>query len=299
MGGNMDGGHTQAVIIQQILDRSWENFADTKERQWVNVEVVTGVDFDNLSFISGARNTSVQVKDLSLAVLNDELEWLIKEFERDGITTQIAWRQFAEGEIAGEEVIAFLSLLNPEITDKTRCYVSTGALIKGLRPIDKKPSPMMQGLKNAAAGKATRWMRLVDYIHHSLESWWKQNKSNQGENARFGGLSGVQLSPKNKPHRLVFLGRPLDYRAAKSWLMPMVYGFTVAFQQEEDEDFLFKLADSVGPKLIGNIYDITESEHRNLNAVGKNRSAWTSSLALVDAAHMRLKYEHPVDKKRS
>jgi hypothetical protein len=40
--------------------------------------------FEDLSFIAGARNTSVSVKDLSLAVLNDELDWLIAEFEKDG-----------------------------------------------------------------------------------------------------------------------------------------------------------------------------------------------------------------------
>jgi hypothetical protein len=62
----------------------------------------------------------------------------------------------------------------------------------------------------------------------------------------------------------------------------------IAFQQEQDENVLFKLADSIGPKLIENIYDITISEKKNLNAVGKNKSAWTSSMALVDAAYMRL-----------
>ncbi len=73
--------------------------------------------------------------------------------------------------------------------------------------------------------------------------------------------------------------------------MPIAYGFTIAFQQEQDDKLLYKLADEVGPKLMGNIYDITENENLNLNAVGKNKSAWTSSMALVDAAYMRLKFE--------
>jgi hypothetical protein len=149
---------------------------------------------------------------------------------------------------------------------------------------------MMKGLKSAVESKAVKWMRLVDYLHNSMEDWWKQYKSDQGENGRFGNLCGVQLSKKN-PHPLVFLRRTQNYRVAKSWLMPIAYGFTIAFQQEKDENVLFKLADAVGPKLIENIYDITESEKLNLNAVGKNKSAWTSSMALVDAAYMRLKYE--------
>ena len=299
LGGNMDGGHTQQVIIDKITKELWQNFEDPKEKQWVNVEVLTGVLFEDLSFIAGARNTSVSVKDLSLAVLNDELDWLIAEFEKDGSNSRIAWRQFApDRDVTGEEVLAYLSLLNPAVTDKTRCYVGAGSLIKGLRSVGNQPSEMMQGLKNAVQGKAIKWLRLIDYLHTSMEEWWKQNKSDQGENSRFGGLCGVQLSNKKKPHPLVFLRRTQNYRVAKSWLMPIAYGFTIAFQQEQDENVLFKLADSIGPKLIENIYDITISEKKNLNAVGKNKSAWTSSMALVDAAYMRLKYEPNSGQKR-
>jgi len=299
LGGNMDGGHTQAVIIDKIKNELWQNFEDSKEKQWVNVEVLTGVHFEDLSFIAGARNTSVQVKDLSLAVLNDELDWLIEEFEKDGCNQRIAWRQFApDRDITGEEVLAYLSLLNPEVTDKTRCYVGAGSLIKGLRSGGSQPTPMMQGLKGAVRGKAVKWMRLVDYLHTSMEEWWKQNKDAQGEEARFGNLCGVQTC-KKIPHPLVFLRRTQDYRIAKSWLMPIAYGFTIAFQQEQDENVLFELADSVGPKLIENIYDITIGEKKNLNAVGKNKSAWTSSMALVDAAYMRLKYEPHTKQKRA
>ena len=116
----MDGGHTQAVIIQKIRDNLWKNFENPKDKQWVNVEILTGIDFDQLSFIAGARNRNVSVKDLSLSVLNDELDWLIKdEFEKAGFLKEIAWRQNADGDITGEEVLVYLSLHNPQITDKT------------------------------------------------------------------------------------------------------------------------------------------------------------------------------------
>jgi hypothetical protein len=34
LGGNMDGGHTQAVIIEKIKKELWQNFEDPKEKQW-------------------------------------------------------------------------------------------------------------------------------------------------------------------------------------------------------------------------------------------------------------------------
>lgn len=102
-------------------------------------------------------------------------------------------------------------------------------------------------------------------------------------------MEGVQKVAK--PLKLVFLKTEQDYRVAKSWLMPIAYGFATAFQQEQDDKLLEKVANEVGPKLMGNIYDITESEKLNLNAVGKNKSAWTSSEALVQAGYIRLKFE--------
>ncbi len=285
LGGNMDGGHTQAVIIQKIRDTVWKNFESIKDKQWVNVEILTGIDFDSLSFIAGARNRSVAVKDLSLSVLNDELDWLIQhEFEKAGFDKEIAWRQNADGDITGEEVLVYLSLHNPKITDKTRCYVGAGSIIKGLRSPDH-----MAGLKSAISGKAVRWMRFVDFIHSKMEAWWVTYKTGLGETAKFGGLEGVQRVVK--PHKLVFLKADQNYRVAKSWLMPIAYGFATAFQDASDDKTLTELANQVGPRLMENIYDITVSEKLNLNAVGKNKSAWTSSEALVEACYMRLKFE--------
>jgi hypothetical protein len=284
LGGNMDGGHTQAVIIQQIRDNLWKNYESPKDKQWVNVEVLTGIDFDHLSFIAGARNRSVAVKDLALTVLNDELDWLIKgEFEKAGFRSEIAWRQNADGDVTGEDILVYLSLLNPAITDKTRCYVGAGSIIKGLRT-----SEQMAGLKDALIGKAVRWMKFVDYIHNSMEDWWIKHKDGLGENASFGNLEGV--TKVNQPHKLVFLKKEQDYRVAKSWLMPIAFGFTAAFKLEEDDKILHSIADKVGPKLMENIYDITINEKRNMNAVGKNKSAWTSSEALVQAEYFAQKF---------
>jgi len=81
--------------------------------------------------------------------------------------------------------------------------------------------------------------------------------------------------------------------------MPMAYGFIIAFQQETGEHSLFKLADTIGPKLIGNIYDITDAEKLNLNAVGKKSRLALQALCILDAAYLRRKYEQLSGKKRS
>lgn len=286
VGGNIDGGHTQAVIIEMISDNQWRNYESVSEKQWVNVEILTGIASDNLSFIAGARNRSVAVKDLSLTVLNDELDWLIvDEFNHAGFDKEIAWRQNAEGDVTGEEVLVYLSLLNPQIADKTRCYVGAGSIIKGLRTSDQ-----MLGLKTAIEGKSVRWMKFIDYIHSRMEEWWIQYKEARNEGASFGKLEAVQKNGRNL-HKLVFLRGTQDYRVAKSWLMPIAYGFSTAFQQERNDDVLKKLANDVGPKLMENIYGMTVDQKLNLNAVGKNKSTWNSSVALVQAAYMQIKFD--------
>ena len=247
---------------------------------------MSGIPSDNLSFIAGARNRSVAVKDLSLTVLNDELDWLIvDEFNVAGFDKEIAWRQNAEGDVTGEEVLVYLSLLNPKIADKTRCYVGAGSIVKGLRTPDQ-----MSGLKSAIERKSVRWMKFIDFIHSRMEEWWIKYKEGRNEGASFGKLEAVQKNGRNL-HKLVFLRGTQDYRVAKSWLMPIAFGFSTAFQHESNDDVLKKLANDVGPKLMENIYGMTVDQKLNLNAVGKNKSTWTSSEALVQAAYHRIKFE--------
>ena len=182
--GNLDGGHTNKVILDLIDGGQWVNPTDSNLRQFVTVEVLTGIDSQRLSSLVGARNTNMPVKDLSLAVLGKELDWLLEIFEKAGVKDRIAWRQFDDNaDITGEEVLAYLSLLNPELKEKIRCYTGAGRIVSDLklRLEHKGRNPLMEGLKTTAP-VAVEYMKFVDYLHKSLETWYTKHKSAVGEN---------------------------------------------------------------------------------------------------------------------
>jgi len=291
--GNLDGGHTNKVILDLIDGGEWSNPKDAEFKQYVTVEILTGIDSQRLSNLVGARNTNMPVKDLSLAVLGKELDWLLDIFEKAGVKNRIAWRQFdAEADITGEEVLAYLSLLNPALKEKIRCYTSAGRIVSDLklRLEHKGKNSLMEGLKTTAP-VAVEYMKFVDYIHKSLESWYTKHKNEAGENASFGKLAGVNMVKEGQ--RLVFLNESIRYKAAKSWLMPLAHAFTGVVQNEQDPKFWRSTADRVGPQLIENLVNMTADEKYNLNAVGKKKPVWDTLTALVQAEYWKQKASRP------
>lgn len=289
--GNLDGGHTNKVILDLIDSGEWKNPETLEQRQFVTVEILTGIDATRLSSLVGARNTNVPTKDLSLAVLGKELDWLLDIFKKAGVKDRIAWRQFDDqADIAGEEVIAYLSLLNPELKEKIRCYTGAGRIVSDLklRPEHKGKNPLMEGLKTTES-IAVEFLKFVDYIHLRLESWYKSKKNDDGEDAKFGNLAGISVVGKEN-QRLVFLNQNIRYKAAKSWLMPLAHSFVeVVNAERENPTFWRDIADDVGPTLIDNLVDMTAGEKYNLNAVGKKKPVWDTLTALVQAKYWKQK----------
>lgn len=287
--GNLDGGHTNKVILDLIDEGDWTNPVDPKLRQYVTVEILTGIDPVRLSNLVGARNTNMPVKDLSLAVLGKELEWLIEIFDKAGVKDRIAWRQFDDNaDVSGEEVLAYLSLLNPELKEKIRCYTGAGRIVSDLklRLEHKGKNPLMEGLKTTGP-IAVEYLKFADYVHKSLESWYSKLKRDAGENGKFGNLAGISMVKDGQ--KLVFLNETIRYKAAKSWLMPLAHAFAAVVLEEKDPQFWHNVADKIGPQLMENLVSMTADEKYNLNAVGKKKSVWDTLTALVQAEYWRQK----------
>jgi AIPR protein len=287
--GNMDGGHTNRVILDLIDNGKWENPKDPKLRQYVTLEILTGIDPQKLSSLVGARNTNTPVKDLSLAVLGKELDWLLEILNKAGVKDRIAWRQFDyDASVTGEEVLAYLSLLNPQLKEKLRCYTGAGRLVSDLklRAEHNGINPLMEGLKTTAP-LAVHFLTLVDFIHKRMEPWYLHLKDDAGENSGFGNLSGVSVSKDG--HELVFLNETIRYKVTKAWLMPLAHAFTGVVTREANPSHWRSIADSVGPQLMENLVNMTKNEKYNLNALGKNKSAWDTLTALVEAGYWKQK----------
>jgi hypothetical protein len=190
--------------------------------------------------------------------------------------------------INGEEVLAYLSLLNPELKEKIRCYTGAGRIVSDLklRLEHKGKNPLMEGLKTTAS-IAVNYMKFVDHIHKNLESWYEKHKSDAGEKAGFGKLAGISMVKDGQ--KLVFLNETIEYRAAKSWLMPLANAFVGVVHAEKDPAFWYTVADKVGPQLMGSVVNTTVDEKYNLNGVGKKKTFWDGLTALVQAEYWKQK----------
>lgn len=289
--GNLDGGHTNRLIIRQLKERKWINSPAASERQYVTLEILIGIEEGKVSDLVGARNTNYPVKDLSLLVLDKGIDWLREITRKKGVDDKIAWRQFDEGKvIMGEDVIATLSLLNDSLEVKNKCYNGPGRIISEL----KTNSALMDGLQKTS-DIAFEFLKFVDYIHASFEYWYnevelkgKKKKSESG----FGRLLGVSGAETKDWHQLVFLGEKIRYKLLKSWLLPLAFSFTrVVKKEREDIDLWYKIADQVGPRLYATLREQTANVANNLDKIGKSSAVWNALEAIVWAEYATHKLE--------
>lgn len=279
-GGNADGGHLQRAILDAIDSGTWSNPTKDGERAFVKLEVLTNIPNDELDDLVGARNTNLQVNELSLAVLGEKLDWLIDALDKEGVNREIAWRQFEEGKvIPGQDVIAYLSLINPVITERERlrCYSGPGKLIQDLRHDEK----LMAGLERCEP-IAFEWLRFVDFLHASCENWYDKMRTTRDEDDKksgFGQLKGITI----RGHRLVFLREEIRYAVAKPWLLPVAGAFASYAHSEKPEEWR-AVANTVGHILLERIIEFTNAERNNLNAVGKRQFVWGGLASEVKAA---------------
>ncbi len=292
--GNLDGGHTNKVIMDMLQSGDWINPTAAGDRQHVTLEVLTGIDPQKLADLVGARNTNMSVKDLSLLILSDDLNWFTDILKDKGVYGQINWRQFdLSGDVNGQDVIATLSLLNPKLESKIRCYNGPGKMISDLKT-DKRPDGLMAGLKSIR-DVAFEYLKFVDYIHSRFEDWYNEaeGRANLYDEATeekkpkkksgFGNVAGIMTGSTT----LVFLKKTIRYKVLKSWLLPLAYSFTkMVLSERENPSVWYTIADKVGPKLYQTLRLQTVDANYNLDKVGKSGVVWEAMSAHVWAEYM-------------
>lgn len=103
--GDVDGGHTYKII---------KHFAPTLERgeQYVKVEVLTGIE-EIFEQLAAARNTSVQVKDQSIAELENRFNLIKEAFRNERFYNDISYKENDVKRIDVSDIYAIDKKLNP------------------------------------------------------------------------------------------------------------------------------------------------------------------------------------------
>lgn len=277
--GILDGGHTYTAIMKKRSEIP-ENI-----RKFVRIEVITNVQ--NITRLSDARNTSVQVSDMALFNLDDNF---------DSIKTAIADQVYAD-------LIAYKDNENKPI------HVSELLRLMYAFDIDKYPDDNAAPVQSYS-GKAQVFKRykqtfetpfyksltrhlptlvkLYDVIERELPEKYKEYKKAQGvANPRFGSVRGIESL--DNPTKTEFLAIPTKYSVSSGYIYPIFGAFRSLLKYDESEgsvSWLFDPIDiwnEVGTSIVQNTFET----YTNPQLAGKDKQLWLSNYRIVETQSLR------------
>lgn len=283
--GNVDGGHTYKTILKNRDEL-------TRGMQYVKIEILTGVEgfFED---VADARNTSVQVKDQSIANLRGRFDIIKTVLSDEDYYSEIYFEENAEGSIDVCELLAILRMFDIDCypnsdTFPTTSYNGKAAHVKYyLKQYEEhgdgkdnpfvKLQPIMKDI-----------FRLYDKLECGIDGYYRE----RNPKGKFGSVKGIGVGPDSKPYFSKFSKKPIKYSTPRSFLLPIL-GSMRALVMEKDGRYAwksdpFKMMDDVGPALVETTIERSRSLGNNPNATGKDLGNWktlyqTVMLALLES----------------
>jgi len=272
-GGLVDGGHTYAVLKQAMDD---ETLSDLP----IFITVIEGAD-QFATQLARARNTSVQVKEKSIANLDKEFELIKKSL--GNYAEKIIWSENEnvnnpEAVFSVEDLMALLTALNLNLYDNERhptvAYTGTATCFN--KWLNKKNRPSYEKLYNILPSI----VEIYEYLYMKYEDY-----ARSGGTRNFGGINGVEKKrgkgkkQKRIEIKLPFTEQIVRYKLANGFILPIFASLRFLFDEKngsykwviEPEQFL----DRYAPKLISKILDAHSNENgSNPNKTGKSKMLW-------------------------
>jgi hypothetical protein len=269
--GIVDGGHTY-TLIQENLENP-----ELPEKQFVQVEVRTGVPDSWIPEIAGGLNTSVQVQDMSLDHLAGHFDWLKLELKGEPYSNKIAWSENDPGEYDARDILSIMAMFNvllfPNDKDEhpVMAYEKKSLVLRAYEEHDKKFELMKPIIKDT--------LKFHDIVAKDARDLW--NKFNGG---RGGGLAFMEKRERGL-FEFIFTGQNSQYRLTNGALYPILAAFRWYVEQDPTKGTLkwrdgfpaiLKAWNAIGGELLKATYLESNERGRNPNAIGKSRNHWAN-----------------------
>jgi hypothetical protein len=266
--GNVDGGHTLRIIQEEKVKIG-------KNRQFVKIEILTGIE-DLYQELAAARNTSVQVKDQSIAELESRFELIKETLKNEPYFNEIFYKENDLGRINIIEILSIFNLFN---VDKYKNSETTPIIsYSGLKQcVDS----YIESNKTYGTTNNNPYMKMknlfVDIIklYDKLETNLYRFYAPDDSKKRYGGIKGVVTKRKNRqPFKSKFYGSDMEYYTPKAFIIPILGAFR-SLVVEKDCYYVwstdpFIILDKLGSSLIDTVIEQSKALGYNPNAVGKN-----------------------------
>lgn len=280
--GDVDGGHTYEIIKQcrsQIEPGT----------QFVKIEILCGVE-SIFTQLAAARNTSVQVKDQSIAELENKFEIVKLGIGEEPFFGSVYFQENDEGSIDVQEILAILNMFNvdryptsnmdsfPKVSYTGR----KGCVDYYLKQYDEhgesSSNPYMKMLPIMAD-----IFRLYDQLESKMAEYYGVVVTN----GRYGATKGVSTA-KDDDHKFdaKFSNKKLWHSTPTGFIYPILGSLRANIKTDESGNYCWKvdpfdLLDKVGPELVQTTVERSRTLGGNPNAVGKDTGNWKTLFMTV------------------
>lgn len=276
MHGLLDGGHTYAVIreaFDSLADGEKDN--TNLNNAYVKLEILEGITSkEETTEIVGARNTSTQVKDQSLANLLQHFDSIKDILKNEPYANRIAYKETeldedgSRKDIDIKEILSYLICFDREgFGDNTHpviAYSGKSAVLKyaeSNRDRLQKYLPLLPEI-----------LVLRDEIYEQMPAAWNDI------GGKFGALEGVNRK-KQDSVELPFKNTATSYAIPSSFVYPILASFR-ALVKVADNGCSWKASpvsffNKHKSELVGRLVE-QALVFRNPNKLGKEKTVWQS-----------------------
>ena len=277
--GILDGGHTYTAIMRK-RDEIPEDI-----RKFVRVEVITNVQ--NITRLSDARNTSVQVSDMALFNLDDKFDDIKASIAGQAYTDLIAYKDNEDKPIHVSELLRLLYAFDidkypDDNAAPVQSYSGKAQVFKRYKQAFESP------FYKSLTGQIPLLVELYDVIERELPEKYRDYKKAQGvANPRFGSVRGIESL--DTPTKTEFLATPTKYSVSSGYIYPIFGAFRSLLKFDEATgavSWLFNPIDiwnEVGTSIVQNTFET----YTNPQLAGKDKQLWLSNYRIVETQSLR------------
>lgn len=282
--GILDGGHTYTAIIQNR-----DNIPNDIEK-YVRIEVITNVL--NITRLSDARNTSVQVSDIALFNLEDSFEDVREAIKNEIYADHVAYKDNENKPINISELLrlmyAFDIMKYPDdVLAPIQSYSGKAQVFKRYKDVYNTP------FYKSLTKQLPKLIKLYDLIEKELPDKYNEYKKNLGVAApRFGAVKGVENIEKEID--TCFLSEKTNYSISSGYIYPIFGAFRSLLRFDEEKGEVSWVFDPINiwNKIGTSIAQNTFESSNNPQLAGKDKQLWLSNYRIVETQSLRMQLNH-------
>lgn len=277
--GILDGGHTYTAIIQN------RDKIPSDIEKYVRMEVITNVV--NITRLSDARNTSVQVSDIALFNLEDSFEDIKLSIQDQPYASKIAYKDNETKPIGISELLRLMYAFDIEkYPDDKMAPIQS---YSGKAQVFKRYKDAFNGkFYKSLTKQLPKLTELYDIIEREMSDKYGEYKRALGVAIpRFGGVKGVEYVESGV--KTEFFENKIKYSISSGYIYP-VYGAFRSLLKMNDEtgevEWVFdpiEIWNEVGVSIIQNVFETGS----NPQLVGKDKQLWLSNYRIVETQSLR------------